>query len=67
MVPTLSILVAIYAVARLVQEPMAMYAPGSARWIFATIVSAIAIVGIGFCAMDIVLSGARITALPGIP
>ena len=64
MTPTLGILVAIYAIARLVQEPLAMYAPGSGRWIFSAIVSAIAIIGIGICAVDLLLSGVSAGARP---
>lgn len=66
MIPTIGVLVAIYAVARLLLAPMQMYQPGSARWIFAIFISAAAIVGIGLCAVDLVLSGTRVGNLPAV-
>jgi len=46
---------------------MALYAPGSARWIFSAIVSGVAIIGIAICAGDLLMTGLRAgTALPPI-
>jgi hypothetical protein len=67
MIPTIGVLVAIYAIARLIQAPLALYVPGSARWIVGAIVSALAIIGIAICAVDLLMTGLRSsTALPTI-
>jgi hypothetical protein len=66
MIPTLGVLVAVYAVARLLQVPMEMYAPGSARWVIALIISALAITAIVILTFTLVLSGVR-SPMPSVP
>lgn len=57
MIPTLGLMLATYAIARLVQVPMEMYAPDSVRWVFATVVSVLAIGAILVLSFSLVMSG----------
>jgi len=63
MIVTLGLMVSVYAIARLLQVPMDMYAKGSARWVIAAIISGLAIAAIGLLAVDLLL-GASNASLP---
>jgi hypothetical protein len=57
MIPTIGLMIATYAIARLLQVPMEMFEKGSARWIVAAVISAGAIIVIGFFALDLLMRG----------
>ena len=65
MIPTIGVLVAVYAVARLIQTPLEMYQRGSSRWVVATVVSALAILAITSLTFDLISSAANVT-MPGM-
>lgn len=66
MIPTLGLMLATYAIARLIQVPFEVYTVGKAnvRCAAVTLVSAGAIVLIVLLAGSLVLSGAKMPALP---
>lgn len=67
MIPTLGLIVAIYAIARLLQVPIEASTLNN-RWIWLLLISVPALIAIGVLALDLLLSGSGIgtPSAPGL-